>query len=130
MNEAEVIRIIRQHLEKQFPKVCPNCQRSYGTLREYVRLTTPQGAPIPYDVQRGEWLPVKPLGTVVLANCPCGSTLALSSEGVALTRLWQLWRWARAETVKRGQTPEELLAYLREKIREQVLAEAGLGGES
>jgi hypothetical protein len=59
---------------------------------------------------------------VTYANCPCGSTLALSSEGLPLARLWPLLRWARSETQKRGMTPQELLNYLRDEIGKQVLA--------
>src|ERR1035441_2835492 len=39
MTEAEVIRAMRGHLEGQFPKVCPACQRRFAALREYL-LTT------------------------------------------------------------------------------------------
>ncbi len=38
-----------------------------------------------------------------------------------LRRLWALMNWARAETRRRGQTLEELLNYLREEIRKQVV---------
>jgi hypothetical protein len=27
MTEADVIRIMREHLERLFPKICPNCRR-------------------------------------------------------------------------------------------------------
>jgi hypothetical protein len=47
--------------------------------------------------------------------------MTLSSEGMPLHQLWPLMDWARAETQRRGQTVEELLNYLREEIRKQVL---------
>lgn len=123
MTEAEVIRAMRDHLEGLFPKTCPNCQRTYANLREYLQLTTHQGLPIPYDAQAGNWQPLKPLGTVTLANCPCGSTLMLSSHGMPLPRLWRLLNWASVETKRRNMTPQALLTYLRDKICQQVLAE-------
>ena len=127
MTEADVIRAMRDHLEGLFPKTCPNCKRNFGTLREYLQITTPQGAPIPYDAMSDDWQPVKPVGTVTLANCPCGSTLALSSHGMPLLHLWRLLHWARIETKRRGLSPQELLSYLRDEICKQVLAEPDPG---
>lgn len=125
MTEAEVIRAMREHLEGLFPKTCPNCQRVFATLREYLQVTKHQGPPMPYDAQAGDWQPLKPVGTMTFANCPCGNTLALSSHGMPLLQLWRLLKWARAETARRGMGPQELLSYLRDEICKQVLAEAG-----
>ena len=80
MTEAEVIRIMRGHLEGLFPKVCVNCHRRYVTLAEYLLQTDHVGPAIPYDVELGDWNPLRPIGTVTFANCSCGSTLALSSK--------------------------------------------------
>jgi len=44
-----------------------------------------------------------------------------------LHRLWRLMNWARTETERRGQTLEELLNYLREEIRKQVVGEPNPG---
>ena len=123
MTEAEVIRMMRAHLEGQFPKVCPNCQRRYVTVREYLLHTAHLGSAMPYDAELGDWNPAEPLGTVTYANCPCGTTLALSSKGMPLTRLWRLLNWARTETHRRNMIPQELLNYLRDEITRQVLAE-------
>lgn len=123
MTETDVIQAMREHLEGLFPKTCPNCQRQFATLREYLLNTTHQGPAIPYDAQFDDWRPMKPIGTVTLANCPCGTTLALSSHGMPLLHLWRLLNWARIETQRRGQSPGELLDYLREKICQQVLAD-------
>jgi hypothetical protein len=123
MTEPDVIRAMRGHLEGQFPKTCPNCQRPFATLRDYLANTTHQGPPIPYDAQAGDWQPLKPVGTVTFANCPCGSTLALSSQGMPLPQLWRLLNWGRTESERRGISPQALLADLREKICKQVLAE-------
>ena len=123
MTEADVIQAMRDHLEGLFPKTCPNCQHTFATFRQYVEQTRHQGPPIPYDADAGNWQPVKPLGTVTLSNCSCGTTLALSSQGMPLVRLWRLLNWARTETRRRGQTPQELLTHLREEICHQVLTE-------
>jgi hypothetical protein len=122
LTEAEVIKIMREHLEGLFPKVCLVCHQRYATLREYLQTTKHLGSAIPYDAESDDWTPLKPLGTVTYANCSCGSTLMLTSEGMALPRLWSLLSWARTETQKRGMTPRELLNYLREEICKQVLA--------
>jgi hypothetical protein len=125
MTEADVIQAMRDHLEGQFPKTCPNCQRQFSNLREYLQLTTPQGSPVPYDALAGNWQPFNPVGTVALSNCPCGSTLLLASHGMPLPQLWRLLNWAKVETRRRALSPEALLTYLRDEITKQVLAEAG-----
>ena len=122
MTEEQVISIIREHLEGQFPKVCANCERCYTTFRNYLLETSRLGAPMSYDAEIGDWQPLKPLGAFTHSNCQCGSTLALSSEGLPLLRLWGVLNWVRIETKKRHQTTQELLNYLREKVCNQVLA--------
>jgi hypothetical protein len=114
---------MRQHLEGLFPKVCAKCGRRYPTFKNYLQNTTHLGSAVPYDVEMGDWNPTKPIGTATYADCKCGNTLALTSDGMPLSQLWSLLNWARAETAKRGQTPRELLNYLREEICKQVLAD-------
>jgi hypothetical protein len=128
LTEAEVIRVIREHLDGQFPKLCSVCNRSYGSFQEFLLITKPVGSTMSYDAELNDWNPVEPLGTSTYANCACGNTLCLSSTGMPIRRLWRLMRWARAETQRRGQTLEELLNYLREEIRKQVLGEPNPGG--
>jgi len=123
MSEADVVATMRQHLEGHFPLSCPVCHQGYATLRDYLLQTERQGDAIPFDAELGNWRPLRPLGTVALANCRCGNTLGLSSEGMPLPQLWRLLNWARVETQKRQQTPRELLNYLRGEICTQVLAE-------
>ena len=121
------MKAIRDHLEGLFPKTCRHCHRRFASLREFLELTTPQGPAIPYDAQVGDWRPAEPMGTVTLANCRCGTTLALSSHGMPLPILWKLLNWARVETKRHGVSPQELLGYLRDEITRQVLAEPGKG---
>jgi len=130
MTEAEVIHAIRRHLEGQFPKVCSTCKRSFANFREFLLITTPVGSTISYDAEMNNWNPLRPLGTATFANCPCGNTLCLSSEGMPIHRLWPLMNWARIETKKRGQTLQQLLNYLREEMRKQVLETPHQPGDS
>lgn len=123
MNETEVIRQMREHLEGLFPKACRNCGRNFGSLKEYLHITNHLGATMPYDAMLGDWKPINPIGMVTLANCPCGNTLSLTSRGMPRPQLWRLMAWARKETEKRGMTPQELLNYLRDEICRQVLSE-------
>ncbi len=122
MTEAEVIRQIREHLEGQFPKVCTACERSFCDFREFLLITTPVGSTISSDAELNDWQPLRPLGTATYANCTCGNTLSLDSNGMPIYRLWPLMNWARIETQKRGVTVEQLLNYLRDQMRKQVLA--------
>lgn len=124
MTEAEVIQIMREHAEGLFPKVCPNCKRSFAKLREFILVTQRLEPAISYDAELGDWSPSRPIGTVWLANCPCGTTLALSSKGLPLSKLWQFLDWVKVEMERRGLSQEELLRYLRDEIRKQVLTEA------
>ena len=123
MDEAKVIHHMRKHLECFFPKVCSNCGRRFATLREYIIKTQHAGPAMPYDADLGDWKPEKPLGAFLYSNCPCGNTLALSSNGMPLPLLWSIMAWAEPETKKRGMTPKELLSHLRDEMCKQGLAE-------
>jgi hypothetical protein len=123
MIEAEVVRLMREHLESQFPKVCPTCQRKYANLREYILTTRRVEPSISYDAEVEDWNPQEPIGTATYSTCPCGSTLALSSHGMPVLRLWSLYNWARVEKKRRAMTMQQLLSYLRDRIRQQVLEE-------
>ncbi len=123
MTEAQVVQIMREHLEGQFPKECPNCHRRFESLLDYARQTRPIEPNICYDAEMGNWNPIRPVGTVTYSNCPCGTTLALSSQGMPVFRLWTLYNWARTETRKRGVSMQELLAYLRVEIRKTLFVD-------
>src|SRR5881628_3725295 len=49
MNEDEVVQIVRSYIEGLFPRECPQCGLRFGSLREYLQLTTHVGNPISYD---------------------------------------------------------------------------------
>jgi hypothetical protein len=124
MTEAEVIKILREHFEGLFPKVCPNCNRCYPTLRDYILITKRLGPSMSFDAELGDWNTLQPIGSVAMANCPCGTTLALSTESMLLPQRLLLLNWVRSETQRRGLSSQELLDYLRDEIRKQVMAES------
>jgi hypothetical protein len=55
VTEAEVIQIVREHFESLFPKVRPNCNHRFATLREYIALTKSIGLPRSFDAELGDW---------------------------------------------------------------------------
>ena len=121
MTEIEVIKTLCEHFEGLFPKVYPNCNRRFTTLREYILITKRLGQSMSYDAELDHWNTMQPIGSVALANCPCGTTLALGTDGMLLPRRLLLLNWVRIETQRRGLSPQELLDYLRDEIRQQVL---------
>ena len=124
MTEEEVVSAIRDHLEGQFPKACSNRGRHFNTYRDYLQNTSRQGSAMSFDAELGNWAPLKPLGAMTYSNCQCGTTLALSSSGMPLLRLWSVLNWIRVETKKRNQTAQELINHLREVVCNQVLVES------
>ena len=124
MTEAEVVKILREHFEGLFPKVCPKCNRCSSTLREYILITQRLGPSMSYDAELGDWHTLQPVGSVALANCPCSSTLAIGTEGMLTALRLSLLNWVRIETQGRGMSSGELLEHLRDEIRKQVLNES------
>jgi hypothetical protein len=120
MNEKDVVRLVRSHIEGLFPKVCPNCGRRYESLRDYLKATTHLATPVLYD-DLTEGVPEKPLGPLSLASCPCGTTLGISSVGIPLTQMIELLTWARTECKSRSISVRELLGHIRDRIDRQVL---------
>jgi hypothetical protein len=127
MTEAEVIQTVRRNLEELFPKVCQTCQRNYATLREFILVAEPLDPVTSFDVELGNWNPSEPIGTLAMANCPCGSTLAVSTRNLPVSEYWQVLEWIRMEMARRGVSQAELLGCLRDEIRKQVLAEPAPG---
>lgn len=123
VTDAEAVKIMRAHLEGLFPKICPTCQRCFTTLRDYVLHTERVGTTVSFDAEMGQWDTKNPIGTVAHANCPCGTTLALTSEGIPLDQMKRLLDWARTETHRRGLSLQQLLDLARDEIRRQVLTE-------
>ena len=121
MDENKAIEIIQKNIESQFPKTCPNCGMVFDSLAEYHRNTTFLGDPISYDVEMDNWKPEKPIGTVALANCSCGTTLGVSSLDLDLWTYWRILIWSRIETWRQGISMSELMAHIRDEIDRRVL---------
>ncbi len=120
MTEDEVITILHEYFEGLFPRSCPNCRRRFATLREYIRVTTPVGPTVSFEAELGDWKSVKPVGSLALVHCPCGSTMGLSTKNLALSRRLELLEWIRVETRRLGVSPTELLEQIRDKVRRRA----------
>ncbi|MGE0814824.1 MAG: hypothetical protein AB7O28_03995 [Vicinamibacterales bacterium] len=120
---TEVRELIRAYYEGLFPKSCPHCGRGYATLREYVAATTPVGRYISYDVDVGDFAPERPAGTFAFANCACGNTLALSTEGLPRETRLALLAWVRAEAARQGLPATQFIDWLRKTVRDDALGQ-------
>jgi hypothetical protein len=123
VTEADAIRITRAHIESKFPKICTNCGERFETLSDYLAKTRHVGPPVSYDAEVDDWSPEKPLGTISLANCVCGSTMVIESAGMPLRTVARLMMWARAESSRRKISMRQLLEWLRSQIDDQVMRE-------
>ena len=124
MTDDEMIRLNYEHYAGLFPKICPNCGRCFATLREYILDTKRIGATIAYDAELADWKTMQPIGAAAFSNCPCGTTLALTSEGIPLSTIHLMLEWIRVETERRGVSREELLGYVRNEVRKRALADS------
>jgi hypothetical protein len=124
MTEAELLQMFREYYEGLFPKVCPNCGRRYATLRDYIVSTQRLWPSLNYDIELGDYKTPRPIGGLAMANCLCGTTLALSTKSMPVPQTHLIMEWIRTETQRRGIKPAELLDHLRDEVRRQVLAEA------
>jgi hypothetical protein len=123
MSEDEVVRIVRSYIEGLFPRVCPTCGRRFDSLRDYLEVTVHLSSPMLYD-DIDDAIPTTPLGPMSFANCPCGTTLSVGSRGIPPAQMVELLTWAKHEARLRSIGLSELLHHIRERIDEQVLAEA------
>ncbi len=127
MNEDEIIEIGKRYYKSLFPRNCPNCQRQFQTLREYISATTRIGHAHSYDAENGDWNTENPIGTIMCSNCPCGTTIALSTDHMTLTLRLALLDWIRKETQRLDISSSELLERLRDRVRQLVLDEPDKG---
>ncbi len=121
MNEEVVIQILHKYFGSLFPKVCPSCKRDFATLREYIQATKRVGVPVSYDAEMGNWQTTTPVGSMALANCPCGTTLALSTSRMEPSLRLELLNWLRIETEKRGVSASKLLDHVRDEVRKRAM---------
>jgi len=123
MTDEEMVRVNYEHYASLFPKSCTGCGRRFASLRDYILATKPVGATISYDAELGDWQTTKPLGAASLANCTCGSTLALTTEGIPLPVIQDMLEWIRVRSGQRGVSTEELLGWVRAEVRKMALTE-------
>ncbi|MEL6346123.1 MAG: hypothetical protein AAFV53_23640 [Myxococcota bacterium] len=112
----QALYTIRRLAERTHPRQCPCCHRVFPNLRAYLTQTSPLGVPISYDAELGDWQPSEPIGTIILSNCRCGTTLSISTEGMALDEYHRLMRWARTAAKRRHCSMSALLDQVREQI--------------
>ena len=125
LTEAEVVQITFQHIRGLFPRTCSKCGRVFSTYREYLLNTKSIGLPISYDLDFNDWRPNESAGNLSLANCRCGSTLALSAAGMSKETLWQVLYWIKLETDRRQVKVKAVLGGLRAEVQK-----LGLNSES
>jgi hypothetical protein len=120
----EAVTITHQHVERQFPLTCSTCGTVYRSLADYLQHTTHSGQPVSYDAEQGDWKPKAPVGTFSFANCSCGTTLAISSEGIGLLTMWRLMRWGRQEMRRRNTNMRGVLEWVRSEVDKRALVNA------
>jgi hypothetical protein len=121
VTESELLAITRKHVEGQFPKTCPKCQRVFATFADYLRVVTPIGTPISYDAALGDWRPKEPIGMIAMSNCSCGTTLTVTSKGLPTRVMVRLLSWLRGRARREGIPPVELFVRLRARLVAEVL---------
>lgn len=119
MTEDDVVRIVRSYIEGLFPRVCPNCGRRFGSLRDSLEFTTHLASPILYE-EIAEEIPAKPLGPISMAACRCGTTLSVGSQGLPQAQLVELLTWVRSESLRRSIGVRDLLRHIRDRIDSEV----------
>ena len=121
MTEDEIVQMTRKHFDGLFPKVCPKCGRYFATLREYILNTKRIGTTICHDAELGDWGTAQPIGAAAHSNCPCGTTMVLTSEGMPISQVHLVLRWIKEETKRRGSSHRRLMDYIRDEVRKRVL---------
>jgi hypothetical protein len=121
LTDAECVQLVHGYIEGLFPKQCPNCERVFAAYRDYLLNTKHIGLPISYDVEFDDWTPAESSGNLSLANCACGTTLALSSENMPVVQIWQVLKWVKIATERRSCHVREVLSYLRDEVARRGL---------
>ncbi len=125
MTEHDIVHTLRKFFAGLFPRTCPKCGRTFATIREYVVATQPVWPSIDYDMELGQDTTSNPMGALIMANCACGSTLALSSRTLPVEQAHAIRNWIRAEAQRRGVEPAALINHLRGEGRRLILGEGG-----
>jgi len=122
--DDEIVDTIYRVVLDLFPKTCPNCGKRYPDLASYIRGTRKIGPAYSLDAEMDSWRPSVPVGGIAMANCACGTTLALTTEHMSVEDSHRVLNWVKANMNKRGMSSEQLTGLIREKIRERALKEA------
>lgn len=123
MHREEILDLLYDYYCSQFPKVCSPCGRRYETLTEYIKTTRAIGNVISHDADAGNWGLKRPVGSVAMVNCSCGSTLSLSTDDMPMNQRERVLEWVHEETERSGVAHSEVLEALRAAVRERALSE-------
>jgi hypothetical protein len=123
LTDEAVVETLLIYFKSLFPKTCNNCLRIFATLSDYLKGTQRLSPSISYDADLSHWNTKQPIGSSVMANCSCGSTLALTTKLMPLAQQLELLNWLSIETQKRGLSASELLEQLRDDVRTKVLGD-------
>jgi hypothetical protein len=69
------------------------------------------------------WSDPKTIGVAAHENCSCGTTMALTSEGMPISQVHLVLQWIKEETKRQCLSPLELLDYIRNEVRKGILVE-------
>ena len=124
LTEDQVIHIIRENVEIQFPKDCAVCGHRFCSFKEYIKGTDQLGKPRSYDADEQIWQPHDPIGIFSFSKCKrCENTLTLDSYKSNVATIQQLLGWIKEEVMRRSIMVDELLDDLRVKVENQILNE-------
>jgi len=123
MNEDEVIEALKTALEGLFPKNCTKCGRKFSTFKEFLLNTAHLGEPIFYDAVSGNTVHCPPYGIVAMFNCSCETTLAVRINELCPVTLNRLLHWVNCEAKKQGVSVDQIMAQIRVKVDNKVLAD-------
>ncbi len=121
MDAQEALAIVRTHFASQFPRTCDACGHLYPSLAAYLQLTRTPGDFVSYDAAEGSWTPT--LGGLLLSNCPCGTTLALTTDTLPWETRRALLEWVLQECARRQLAVEDLVT----ELTARFLADGGSG---
>ncbi len=121
--EAQVIDIVRRHMSAQFPKTCSRCGVVFASVASYHRAVEHIGDPMSFDAPAEGERKAGAVGAVSFANCTCGTTLSITTRGMAPADLQEIMDWVRLESERRDVDVRKVLAELRAKIIAQIRAD-------
>lgn len=123
MNKEEILDFLYEYYCSRFPKTCSACGHRYETLTEYIQRTRPTGRAVSYDAETGNWGLKRPIGSVLMVNCPCGTTLSLTTDDMPMDRRKRVLKWVHEVTESTGAATSDVLGTLRAEIRDRALSE-------